>query len=83
MRSVYILCGLHNHLNVGEVPGIFPSGINYIGAFEVKGAGVSASFRAKCKRFRCDVSVCEWEPCHAKCVVLVHLTKMLSAFQRY
>lgn len=43
---MWILLDSDKHLNGGEVLGIFPEGINYIGAFEVKSAGASASLGA-------------------------------------
>ncbi len=46
------------HLNGEEALGIFPEGINYIGVFEVKSAGVSNSLEAYYVCVRCDGSVC-------------------------
>lgn len=43
---MWIFLDSDKHLNGGEVLGIFPEEINYIGVFEVKSAGASASLGA-------------------------------------
>lgn len=69
-----------NHLNGGEALGIFPEGINYIGVFEVKSTGASASLGAYYECVRCDGRVYEWERYSARCFSLIGLTK--SSFSK-
>lgn len=57
-KSMCIFLDLDNHLNGEEALGIFPEGINYIGVFEVKSAGASASLGSYYVCVRCDGSVC-------------------------
>lgn len=45
-KSMCIFLDSDKYLNGGEVFGIFPEGINYIGVFEVKSTGASARLGA-------------------------------------